>query len=150
MYLDQATFTTIIESTPLISIDLVVENAAGEVLLGLRNNKPAQGFWFVPGGRVLKNETLDCAFHRLCQEELGIELARQQADFLGPFEHFYDDCVFDDAISTHYVVLGYRLHLDLVIDFLPQQQHNQYAWFAQDEMLQSDKVHVHSKWYLDK
>ncbi|MDX2423493.1 MAG: GDP-mannose mannosyl hydrolase [Amphritea sp.] len=150
MYLDQATFTKVIESTPLISIDLVVENQAGQVLLGLRNNKPAQGFWFVPGGRVLKNESLDRAFERLCQEELGIKLARHQADFLGPFEHFYDDCVFDDAISTHYVVLGYKLRLDLAIDALPQQQHNQYAWFSQDEMRKSDKVHIHSKWYLCK
>ena len=61
---------------PLISIDLLVQNEHGEYLLGLRNNRPAQGYWFVPGGRVLKNETLDGAFKRLTFEELGIELKR--------------------------------------------------------------------------
>ncbi|WP_338062250.1 NUDIX domain-containing protein [Vibrio variabilis] len=71
MYLDKETFTTVIESTPLVSIDLLIENSKGQVLLGLRNNRPAQGFWFVPGGRILKNEKLDDAFMRLCQEELA-------------------------------------------------------------------------------
>ncbi|WP_259346526.1 NUDIX domain-containing protein [Vibrio rotiferianus] len=53
-------------STPLVSIDLVIENAQGQTLLWLHNNRPAQGFWFVPGGRVLKGESLKDAFLRLC------------------------------------------------------------------------------------
>ena len=75
-WLDVTTFETVVASTPLISIDLLVQNEHGEYLLGLRNNRPAQGYWFVPGGRVLKNETLDGAFKRLTFEELGIELKR--------------------------------------------------------------------------
>jgi colanic acid biosynthesis protein WcaH len=53
LFLDDTTFKTVIASTPLISIDLVVKNTKGEYLLGYRNNRPAQGFWFVPGGRIL-------------------------------------------------------------------------------------------------
>ena len=67
-FLSQEVFTTVIDSTPLISIDLVVENEHGELLFGLRNNRPARGFWFVPGGRILKNETLDAAFERLTKK----------------------------------------------------------------------------------
>ena len=51
-----STFKTVIASTPLISIDLVIKNNTGRILLGKRTNRPAQGFWFVPGGRVLKDE----------------------------------------------------------------------------------------------
>jgi len=149
MYLDKQTFTTVIDSTPLISIDLVIENSQGQALLGLRNNKPAQGYWFVPGGRVLKNETLDDAFSRLCKDELGVEFTRQQAEFVGTFEHFYDDCVFNDSISTHYIVLGYKLSLDLDIENLPQLQHNQYQWFDVGAIALSDKVHLHTKWYFN-
>jgi colanic acid biosynthesis protein WcaH len=71
MFLDKETFSTVIESTPLVSIDLVIKNQQGQALLGQRLNRPAKGFWFVPGGRVLKNESLAAAFKRLTLDELG-------------------------------------------------------------------------------
>ena len=145
MLLDETTFKTVIASSPLISIDLVVKNTKGEYLLGYRNNRPVQGFWFVPGGRILKNETMDDAFIRLCQDELGASLTRQQAVFLGPFEHFYDDYVFGEDITTHYVVLGYALTIDIDVTHVPQDQHNQYAWFNANEMHLREDVHSHSK-----
>jgi colanic acid biosynthesis protein WcaH len=61
VFLDKELFSTVIESTPLISIDLVVKNNLGQTLLGQRLNKPAKGFWFVPGGRILKDESLATA-----------------------------------------------------------------------------------------
>ena len=54
-------FLHIIDSTPLVSIDLIVKNRNSQVFLGKRNNRPAQHFWFVPGGRIRRNETLDQA-----------------------------------------------------------------------------------------
>ena len=43
--LDEVLFRQVVNLVPLISIDiLVVKNA--KVLLGKRNNKPAQGFFF--------------------------------------------------------------------------------------------------------
>ena len=147
MYLEKTTFETVIASTPLISIDLIIKNSHGEYLLGYRTNKPAKGFWFVPGGRILKDETMDSAFVRLCQNELGIDAVRTNAEFLGTYEHFYQDCVFGDDITTHYVVLAYEVVLDINISELPNEQHNQYNWFSKSELLARDDVHLHSKWY---
>jgi colanic acid biosynthesis protein WcaH len=62
MLLPPDIFRTVIASTPLIAIDLIVRNLQGQILLGWRVNRPAQGYWFVPDGRVLKNEALDNAF----------------------------------------------------------------------------------------
>src|SRR5687767_7562775 len=45
MRLDDDKFLKIIEATPLVSIDLIIRNAQGQVLLGKRLNRPAQGFW---------------------------------------------------------------------------------------------------------
>jgi colanic acid biosynthesis protein WcaH len=40
-------FKTIIKSTPLVSIDLIVRNAQGEILLGKRTNRsPGSGLSF--------------------------------------------------------------------------------------------------------
>lgn len=55
-------FLQTVDATPLVAIDLIVPNQNGGYLLGHRVNKPAQGFWFVPGGRIRKNERLDDAF----------------------------------------------------------------------------------------
>lgn len=147
-WLDAATFQTVVASTPLISIDLLVQNEQGEYLLGLRKNRPAQGCWFVPGGRVLKNESLDDAFKRLTRTELGLALERSRAVFEGVYEHFYQDSVFGDTPSTHYVVLGYRLKLSpghpLV---LPLSQHGEYRWWPVLEIKTSPLVHPHTQAY---
>ncbi len=58
-------FMNLIKNAPLVSIDLIVKNKKDEVLLGLRKNAPAKGTWFVPGGRIGKNETLQEAFKRI-------------------------------------------------------------------------------------
>ncbi|STM16409.1 GDP-mannose mannosyl hydrolase [Escherichia coli] len=74
MFLRQEDFATVVRSTPLVSLDFIVENSRGEFLLGKRTNRPAQGYWFVPGGRVQKDETLEAAFERLTMAELGLRL----------------------------------------------------------------------------
>ena len=56
------TFKTVIKSTPLISLDLIVKNSEDKILLGKRLNRPAKNYCFVPGSRVLKDESLIIAF----------------------------------------------------------------------------------------
>lgn len=148
MFLDNKTFETVIDSTPLISIDLVVKNSQGQVLLGFRTNRPAQGYWFVPGGRIQKNESMKAAFTRLCQNELGLTCSIEQAKCLGPFEHFYNDSVFGEYVSTHYVVLGYEIVVEESQLKLPKEQHSQYQWFDVNTLLTQENVHQHSKWYF--
>jgi len=149
MWLPDETFKSIIQHTPLISIDLIVRNEEGEVLLGKRINAPAKGYWFVPGGRVRKNETLDDAFVRLVKEELGIEsgITRADAKFLGVFEHFYDNCVFGNYISTHYIVLGYQILLRNIEDLI-SDQHDEFKFFKIKEILKSDYVNIYTKEYF--
>lgn len=150
--LDEATFRTVLAATPLVSIDLVVRRGDGKILLGLRNNRPAQGFWFVPGGRIRKGETLDVAFARLTRAELGVEIARSDCRLLGVYEHLYEDSVFgvgDGAPSTHYVVLGYAVPCtDALAAHLPLEQHARYAWFEPAEVLSTAAVHPNTKAYI--
>lgn len=150
MFLDKETFTTVIESTPLVSIDLVVKNKHGQALLGQRLNKPAKDFWFVPGGRILKDESMASAFKRLTLEELGQEFTIEQAELIGPFDHFYKDNVFGDDFTTHYVAIAYVLTLDTELNQLPLNvQHNSYQWFELDSLLADNTVHQHTKWYFE-
>jgi len=151
MFLDKDVFSTVIESTPLVSIDLVVLNKQGQALLGQRLNKPAQGNWFVPGGRILKDEAMADAFKRLTKDELGTEYSIEQAKLLGPFDHFYTDNVFDDEFSTHYVAIAYVLQLEQDLDNLPMDiQHNGYKWFDVETLKLDEQVHLHTKWYFER
>lgn len=148
MFLDKKTFQTVVRSVPLISIDLVVMNQQHQILLGLRTNRPAQGYWFVPGGRILKDESMAEAFCRLSTAELGITFDIEDADFLGVYEHFYNDNFSGTDFSTHYLVLGYRFRCELDLSTLPNIQHQQYRWCNVSELLVSDKVHGNTKAYF--
>lgn len=149
MLLSESTFKMVLECTPLVSIDLVVENQSKEYLVGKRLNRPAKGFWFVPGGRILKGETLSNAYSRLTKAELGIECDIKDATLLGVYDHLYNDCVFGDAPTTHYVAIAYRLKLSDV-GFLPLEQHSSFRWQHSSEILQSSDVHSNTKAYFKK
>lgn len=139
----------IIDATPLVSIDLVIENPRGEVLLGLRSNRPAQGFWFVPGGRIRKNETLDAAFERISRTELGTALQRRDATLLGAYDHLYPDNFHATAgISTHYVVLGYRIPVPSGFEMKADDQHTDLRWWSRAALLDDAGVHPNTKAYF--
>jgi len=151
MFLDKKEFSAVIESTPLVSIDLVIKNTHGQALLGKRLNKPAKGAWFVPGGRILKNEPLEAAFKRLTLEELGESFSFKKARLLGPYDHFYNDNVFNDEFSTHYIAIAYILIIDKELAHLPiDVQHGKYQWFDINELLNNEDVHLHTKWYFNE
>ena len=142
--LDDATFKTIIDSAPLISIDILLKKD-NKILLGKRINKPAQGYFFSTGGRINKNETIDSAMVRIVKNELNIEL-KFMPEFIGVFEHFYDDSMYED-VSTHYVNLAYEYEVEEVLN-LPIEQHNEYQWFTVSELLKSKQVHKYVKDYF--
>ena len=142
--LDNQTFKTVINSTPLISIDLIVKKD-NKVLLGKRINKPAQHHFFSIGGRVYKNETINKAMMRIAKDELNIDL-NSTPRFIGVFEHFYNDSIYSN-VSTHYVNLAYEIEIEDTPN-LPTEQHNEYQWLTINELLQSKEVHKHVKDYF--
>ena len=143
-------FLDVVRLTPLISIDLIVVDDRGRVLLGRRVNRPARGTWFVPGGRIRKDESLNGAFSRIVLEELGLEnVSQNTACFPGVFEHHYDDNFAGAAdISTHYVVLGYMLVLRDAAPIGRFEQHSDYVWMAPSELLACADVHENTKAYF--
>lgn len=152
MWLSEQIFRIVIESTPLVSIDLVIRNWEGRILLRRRLNRPAQGLWFVPGGRVQKNESLDEAFLRITNYEIGQTFKRRQARLMGVYEHFYRDSVFgreEESPNTHYVVLAYTLFLPRGFHLtLPEIQHSDYRWWPVRDIQHSRDIHENIRAYL--
>src|SRR4026207_2429248 len=102
-WLEPQDFERVVRFTPLVSIDIIVRSKDGRVLLGRRKNEPARNSFFVPGGRITKNETLGAAFKRITAGELGVQMELGQARFIGVYEHIYKENVFGkEGFGTHY------------------------------------------------
>jgi colanic acid biosynthesis protein WcaH len=144
-------FIRIIKNTPLVAIDLIIENEEHEILLGWRKNLPAKGYWFVPGGRILKDETFPMAFQRITKNELGTAFSLSDASFLGVYEHIYpgENAVGIDGIGTHYIVIAYRMKTDSHKLQLPEEQHAGYRWSSIDELLDDPNAHLNTKNYFN-
>lgn len=139
----------VVKNAPLVSIDLIVRNNRNQVLLGLRQNEPAKGFWFVPGGRILKNERIAEAFERIASDELGISLAYKDSNFVGVFEHLYqENFAQEPGFGTHYVVLAHEIKITETKLSPRDEQHSQYKWFDQDSLREAEDIHPYTKAYF--
>lgn len=142
-------FLQIINSTPLVSVDLLMRNGAGEVLLGRRLNRPCQGHWFVPGGIVRKNELIRNAVKRIAKAELGVSVSFDGARFRGVFEHLYDENFLGEpGINTHYIVLAYEFCLPKESPPVLDDQHAEARWWRIEDLLQHPGVHENTKAYF--
>ena len=156
-WLEEADFSQAVQALPLVSVDLVVVNSLGEMLLGLRRNAPARNWWFTPGARVRKNEAFARALQRVISSELGSinTLMRAQPELMGVWDHFYDDSAFSSQVGTHYVNLPHVLRLNHLLDVhaLPNDQHSHWRWQAPSMAASVQDVHPYvreyAQWLLD-
>jgi GDP-mannose mannosyl hydrolase len=148
-FLTHSELDTVIRLAPRIAIDLIIRDAREDVLLGLRNNQPAKGCYFVPGGMILKGERLGEAFVRLVKNETDHSAHFNDARLVGVFEHFYttnrSGC---PDYGTHYVVLGYEYKWPTALLPKPDDQHSELRWWTVAELLASDRVHENTKDYF--
>ena len=155
MFLKDEQFENIIKYAPVIAIDLCVVDSSKKLLTGKRLNAPAKGFYFVPGGRVRKNESIDQARSRLLKNELGFAVKstnNKDFFFLGIFEHFYtENFKGDKNFNTHYIVLAYLIPLNKLIKEKNNgnfEQHEEYLWFSTSSCDNQD-IHPYTKMYLN-
>ena len=146
-FLNEDDFAGIVRHAPLIAIDLVLKDPEQNVLVGLRTNEPAKGFYFVPGGIIRKNETIENAFERILLAETGCRAALSDATFIGVFEHFYDTSRIGDC-GTHYVVLAYELKFDRRPVIRLDSQHSDIRWMSCNDLLSASEIHQNTKAYF--
>jgi colanic acid biosynthesis protein WcaH len=151
-WLSTETFTNACSALPLVSIDLMITRPGedgDELLLGLRNNRPAQGWWFTPGGRIRKNEPLREAMQRIAVSELNLaNTFLSRATLLGAWDHFYPDSAFSPDVSTHYINMAHWIRVDGVeadtIDAPAgaEHQHTAWQWMPLKQSVQDQSVHA--------
>ena len=147
--LDAQTFKSVIENTPLVSIDLCLI-CNGQILLGKRRNEPLKGTWFAPGGRIYKNETWQDALLRIVKAELGLcDIAVENFSLMGIWDHFYSNSALDQSISTHYVNLPHYAEFQSRPEITLDDQHGELGWFDLSVVADDKKFHPYMRNYAN-
>src|ERR1700690_915859 len=72
-FIPQPLYDKIAKCMPIVSVEAVI--VIDDKLLFLkRNNEPAKGEWWFPGGRIHKGESLEQALSREIKEETGLQV----------------------------------------------------------------------------
>jgi ADP-ribose pyrophosphatase YjhB (NUDIX family) len=88
-FLRLSEFKRAVGALPLVSVDWVLLNPSGQILLGHRRNAPARHWCFTPCGRVRKNEPLGSCLQRVAVSELGLQVSDVQAAGVADDVHPY-------------------------------------------------------------
>lgn len=92
-------YEKILENMPIPCVDLVIHKDK-KVLLVKRTNPPMKKQWWIPGGRVLKNELLRDAVKRKAQEEVGFDVEIEKE--IGSYDNIFEDSAFENVkTGTH-------------------------------------------------
>lgn len=86
MYIPPDEYSLILKRMPILCVDLLILHD-NKCLLLLRNNEPAKGQYWFPGGRVFKNESLSAAALRIGKAETNLVCSFQR--FVSVEETFF-------------------------------------------------------------
>ena len=118
-------YDIITSSVPIVCVDLVVIND-GKVLLLKRRNPPARGQWWLPGGRIFKNESIRDAAVRKGRQEIGLVL--EPREMISVEETIFTEK--EDKVDIHTINIVMKMKIvqpDFTIKL--DQTHVEYKWF---------------------
>lgn len=145
-WLSSDDYRKMLRAMPVVSVDLVVNNEVGCILLGKRNNRPAAGSWFVPGGRLFKGEDIASAVRRISTQELGIEMNHERV--LGVYHQRYPDNFADDSFDSHYITFPVSVVAVGSMKLRSDDQHKELRWWNVEDLMEAVDVHEVTKNYF--
>jgi colanic acid biosynthesis protein WcaH len=139
-------YLLLVKNTQIVSVNMIVFNNVGQVLLGYRNDPPARSKWSVPGGRVYKHEKIPDAVRRVTKEQLGHEFEHDEE--LGVFHHSYDDNFDNEHFGTRCIVFAVAIHLKKLVKFVKNDQHAVLHWWNVPDLKTNACVQQYTKDYF--
>lgn len=124
MIIDPKDYKKIVELMPIMVIDyLIYENdKSNNILLVKRNNEPLKDQWWVPGGRIFKNESVNKSSKRILRKETGIiKSDLKYLNFIGYYEAQYPKSEWDTDTHTISLIFEGTLKSELTPIVLDNQ-----------------------------
>lgn len=132
----------ILTCLPIACVDVAIVSK-GSILLVKRNDAPVKDEWWLPGGRVLKYETMRVTAKRKALEEVGLDC------HIGPIIHTAET-IFQDGpmeIPVHSINSCFMLYpVDSTSEVKLDSHHSDFGWF---DFIASD-LHPYVKACLSK
>ena len=142
-WLSKKDYQTALRSLPIVSVDLIINNNEGQILLGKRINEPAKNRWFVPGGRLFKYETIPEAVKRISFQELGQQL--EYGKGIGIYHQNYPNNFADNSHGSHYITFAISIPITTPLIISGDDQHEEFRWWPIYELMSSNQVHEVTK-----
>ena len=133
-WIEEPLFSKIQASIPIVTVDLLVIYK-GRLLLMKRNNEPAKDELFTPGGRILKDEDIEEAVHRILKEETG--LTPLKIERKGVMSHIWS--------NHHTVTIFHRVDV-AADDVRMNEEHRAFKWISDLD----NKLHPYLKEMVKK
>jgi len=123
MHIEDGLYKNILSCLPIACVDVAIA-WDGHILMVIREDKPAQGEWWLPGGRVLKGERMVETARRKAAEEVGLDC------FVGPLVHTAETIFQDGPFgeSVHSINSCFMLYPKKVTTICLDSHHSNYRW----------------------
>ena len=121
-------YRKIVDLMPIVCIDAIIVNENNEFLLIKRRNEPLKGEYWVPGGRLFKNEPLRKAAERKVREELGLNAGVLMP--IGVYEDVFERNPLNVSSGLHTISIVYLVVVEkdsVVLD----GQSEDWGWFGE-------------------
>ena len=133
-WIDEPLYSEIKKVMPLPCVDLLIVNK-GRLLLMKRNNAPAKGLWFTPGGRIYRGETLEAAVRRVLKKETG--LAPDSFKQVGTMSHIWPE--------AQTITVFYKVNVSTDVPEM-NIEHDEYKWIKEVD----DDLHLYIVYMIDE
>lgn len=99
-------FYFVTRMTPMVNVDLLIQNQIGETLLAWRDDEYAGQGWHIPGGIIRYKETFEERIRKVSIDEIGINLK------FNPEPIAINEMIVSHANRGHFVSLLYQCQLN--------------------------------------
>jgi len=119
-------YKKIIESIPIVCVDIIIQNNQSKILLVKRNTEPLKEEWWVIGGRINKGENILEAAKRKVLEEVGLKIIN--LDFFGIYEDQYENSAFSNNSNYHTISIVYKTRVQNIDGFKLNKYSSSWKW----------------------
>ena len=113
---------------PIVCVDIVLTTTDREFLMLKRKEHPAKNKWWFVGGRVFKNESLECAARRKVREEIGLNVENLEKIISG-HEIFFKEDPFGHGNGTHAIVSCFSSEIENIVNIKMDNYSSEYKLF---------------------
>ena len=122
-FVPERVYKTFLENMPIFCIDFLI-NCDNEFLLLKRNEEPLKGVFWMPGGRLHKNETIENFLIRVQSREIGRFF--KNYNLIGFSNYFFKYSI--NSRATHTPTLLFEINIKSKFTPKIDRTHAKFTW----------------------